>query len=67
MMSYAAGEVETELSYVSYFEASCLTFSNLIFDLKTCSGLTELLEACSSVEKKMKSNDELKKLVFLFL
>ncbi|XP_065676513.1 E3 ubiquitin-protein ligase rnf213-alpha-like isoform X2 [Hydra vulgaris] len=56
IMSIAAGETDYEVDRVKCFEACCLAFSHIIFDLDKESGYKDLLEACKHTQK-MISND----------
>ncbi|XP_065678762.1 E3 ubiquitin-protein ligase rnf213-alpha isoform X2 [Hydra vulgaris] len=56
IMSIAAGETDYDLDRVKCFEASCLVFNNVIFDLDNNSGFKELLNVCQQIERKMKSD-----------
>ena len=46
MMSIAAGEHDYEVDRVAFFEASCLAFSPIIFELNNDSGFAEVYNAC---------------------
>ncbi|XP_065678763.1 E3 ubiquitin-protein ligase rnf213-alpha isoform X3 [Hydra vulgaris] len=64
IMSIAAGETDYEVDRVKYFEACCLAFSHIIFDLNKNSGFKDLLQACEQTEKMMLSDDDIvKKLI----
>ncbi|XP_065676801.1 E3 ubiquitin-protein ligase rnf213-alpha-like isoform X2 [Hydra vulgaris] len=56
IMSIAAGETDYEVDRVKCFEACCLAFSHIIFDLNEESGFRDLLEACKRTQKTI-SND----------
>ena len=57
-MSIAAGETDYEVDRVKCFEACCLAFSHIIFDLNINSGFKELIQACKHTERMM-LNDQL--------
>lgn len=66
MMSIAAGEYDYEVDRVACFEASCLAFSPMIFELKIDSGFTELYNSCEKTAKSLSEDPEIiEKLVCL--
>ena len=65
MMSIAAGENDYEVDRVACFEASCLAFSPIIFDLDKESGFRELYNACEETAKCLEEDSHIiEKLVF---
>ena len=46
LLSAAAGEADFEVDRVTCFEASCLAFSPIIFNLNRSSGYEEFYKAC---------------------
>ena len=70
MMSIAAGEYDYEVDRVACFEASCLAFSPMIFELEIESGFTELYSACEKTAKSLNEDpkiiDKLVCLIFIF-
>ena len=66
MMSIAAGEYDYEVDRVACFEASCLAFSPMIFELEIESGFTELYSACEKTAKSLSEDPKIiEKLVCL--
>ena len=66
-MSIAAGETVYEVDRVKCFEACCLTFSHIIFELSDKSGFKELLQTCQQIEIAMKNDSAIiDKLVIWF-
>ena len=53
MMSIAAGETDYEVDRVACFEASCLAFSPIIFNLNETSGFLQLHEACQRTAESL--------------
>ena len=70
MMSIAAGEYDYEVDRVACFEASCLAFSPMIFELEIESGFTELYSACEKTAESLNEDpkiiDKLVCLIFNF-
>ncbi|XP_065674932.1 E3 ubiquitin-protein ligase rnf213-alpha-like isoform X2 [Hydra vulgaris] len=64
IMSTAAGETDYDVDRVKCFEACCLAFNDVIFNLNNKSGFEELLQTCQQIENKMKNDPNLiKKLI----
>ncbi|XP_065678667.1 E3 ubiquitin-protein ligase rnf213-alpha isoform X7 [Hydra vulgaris] len=59
IMSIAAGETDYDVDRVKCFEACCLAFSHIIFDLNKNSSFKDLLQACKLTEKKMSSDSDI--------
>ncbi|XP_065678749.1 E3 ubiquitin-protein ligase rnf213-alpha isoform X5 [Hydra vulgaris] len=59
IMSIAAGETDYEVDRVKCFEACCLAFSHIIFDLNEKSGFKDLLEACEHTQKIILNDSEI--------
>ncbi|XP_047126737.1 E3 ubiquitin-protein ligase rnf213-alpha isoform X2 [Hydra vulgaris] len=64
IMSTAAGETDYDVDRVKCFEACCLAFNDVIFNLNNKSGFKELLQTCQQIEEKMKNDPNIiKKLI----
>ena len=53
MMSISAGETGYEIDRVKFFEATCLAFGPIIFDLQETSGFQEFCQACENTAKNL--------------
>nr|XP_047126393.1 E3 ubiquitin-protein ligase RNF213 isoform X3 [Hydra vulgaris] len=59
IMSIAAGETDYEVDRVKCFEACCLAFGHIIFDLNEESGFKDLLQACEHTQKMISNDSEI--------